>query len=213
MRGCGHRTKLSGIAARRVDPVRRWHLGCVSRRCGLFRSGGRGFRCAGGSFHGGGKKPLKQLPASFNARAETVVDKPMFRDAFKRNRCVIPASGYYEWLKGADGRQPYFISAAEGGVLSFASLWDRWKNPETGEPVISCTIIVTDANALTRPIHDRMPVVLDKADIVPWLSGKTGIELLKPAAEDRLRMWPVSRRVNKTGTGDDDPTLIDEVEA
>ena len=153
------------------------------------------------------------MPASFNARAETVVDKPMFRDAFKRNRCVIPASGYYEWLKGADGRQPYFISAAEGGVLSFASLWDRWKNPETGEPVISCTIIVTDANALTRPIHDRMPVVLDKADIVPWLSGKTGIELLKPAAEDRLRMWPVSRRVNKTGTGDDDPTLIDEVEA
>jgi len=159
------------------------------------------------------KKPLKQLPASFNARAETVVDKPMFRDAFKRNRCIIPASGYYEWLKKPDGRQPYFMSAAEGGVLSFAGLWDRWKNPETGDPVISCTIIVTDANALTRPIHDRMPVVLDKADIVPWLSGKTGIELLKPAAEDRLRMWRVSRRVDKTGTGDDDPTLVDEVAA
>ena len=123
------------------------------------------------------------------------------------------ASGYYEWLKKPDGRQPYFISAAEGGVLSFAGLWDRWKNPETGDPVISCTIIVTDANALTRPIHDRMPVVLDKADIVPWLSGKTGIELLKPAAEDRLRMWRVSRRVDKTGTGDDDPTLVDEVAA
>jgi len=70
---------------------------------------------------------------------------------------------------------------------------------------ISCTIIVTDANALTRPIHHRMPVVLDKADIVPWLP--------KPAAKDRLRMWPVSRRINKTGTGDDDPTLIDEVAA
>jgi len=77
--------------------------------------------------------------------------------------------------------------------------------------VISCTIIVTDANELTRPIHDRLPVVLDKADIRRWLRGEAGTELLKPAAEDRLRMRLVSRRVNKTGTGDDDPTLLDEV--
>jgi putative SOS response-associated peptidase YedK len=77
----------------------------------------------------------------------------------------------------------------------------------------SCTIIVTDANALTRPIHDRMPVILDKADIGPWLSGAGGVELLRPSDDNRLRMWPVSRRVNKTGTGDDDPTLIDEVAA
>src|SRR6266436_2447349 len=159
------------------------------------------------------KKPLKQLPASFNARAETVADKPMFRDAFARHRCVIPASGYYEWLKRPDGRQPYFISAADGNVLSFARPWDRWKNPETGETLISCTIVVTDANAMTRPIHDLMPVVLDKADVRRWLSGQAGTELLKPASEDRLRMWPVSRRVNKTGSGDDDPTLIDEVAA
>ncbi len=72
---------------------------------------------------------------------------------------------------------------------------------------------VTDANALTRPIHDRMPVVLDRADIGLWLNGEGGTELLKPAAENRLRMWPVSRRVNKTGSGDDDPTLIDEAAA
>ena len=159
------------------------------------------------------QKPLKQLPASFNARAESVVDKPMFRDAFMRHRCIIPASGYYEWLKRPDGKQPYFISAMDGGVLSFAGLWDRWKNPETGDPVTSCTIIVADANALTRAIHDRMPVVLDKADIGRWLRGEVGTELLKPAAEDRLRMWPVSRRVNKTGSGDDVPTLLDEVVA
>ncbi len=74
----------------------------------------------------------------------------------------------------------------------------------------SCTIILTDANDLTRPIHDRMPVVLDKADIGRWLSGEADTERLRPAAEDRLRMWPVSRRVNKTGTGDDDPTMIEE---
>ena len=135
----------------------------------------------------------------------------MFRDAFKRHRCIIPASGYYEWIKRPDGKQPYFISAADGGVLSFAGLWDRWKNPDTSETTISCTIIVTDANALTRPIHDRMPVLLDKADIESWLNGTGGTELLRPAADDRLRMWPVSKRVNKTGTGDDDPTLIDEV--
>jgi hypothetical protein len=98
-------------------------------------------------------------------------------------------------------------------VLSFAGLWDRWKNPETGERIASCTIIVTDANELTRSIHDRMPVVLDQADIGRWLTGEAGTELLRPAGEDRLRMWTVSRRVNKTGTGDDDPTILDEVAA
>lgn len=159
------------------------------------------------------KKPLKQVPATFNARAETVASTPMFRDAFKRHRCIVPASGYYEWLKRPDGKQPYFISAADGGVLSFAGLWDRWKNPETDELVASCTIIVTDANALTRGIHNRMLVVLDDANVRPWLNGTGGTELLLPAGEARLRTWPVSRRVNKTGTGDDDPTLLDEVAA
>jgi len=137
----------------------------------------------------------------------------MFRDAFKRHRCIIPANGYYEWITKPDGKQPYFISAPDGGVLSFAGLWDRWKNPETGEPTASCTIIVTDANALTRPIHDRMPVILDKADFAAWLGGSGGTELLRSAADAKLRMWPVSRRVNKSGTGDDDPTLIEEVAA
>jgi putative SOS response-associated peptidase YedK len=77
---------------------------------------------------------VKQMPATFNARAETVASAPMFRDAFKRHRCIAPASGHYEWLNRPDGRQPYFISASDGEVLSFAALWDRWKPPETGEP-------------------------------------------------------------------------------
>ena len=158
------------------------------------------------------KKPMKEVPPTFNARAETVAEKPMFRSAFRRNRCIVPASGYYEWKAAAGRKQPYFISAADGGVLSVAGLWDRWNNPETGEPVTSCTIIVTNANALTRVIHNRMPVLLDRSDFEPWLSsGAAGTELLKPAGEDRLRMWPVSKRVNKIGSGDDDPTLIDEV--
>jgi putative SOS response-associated peptidase YedK len=158
------------------------------------------------------KKPLKQLPATFNARAESVADKPMFRDAFKRRRCIIPASGYYEWIQET-GWQAAVLSGADGGVLNIAGLWDRWKNPDTSETTMSSTIIVTGANGLTRTIHDRMPVLLDEADIESWLNGTGGTELLRAAADDRLCMWPVSRRVYKTGAGDDDPTLVDEVAA
>jgi len=81
------------------------------------------------------------------------------------------------------------------------------------EPVTSCTIIMTDARPLTRPIHDRMPVILDKMDFKAWLNCAAGAELLRPAADDCVRMWPVSRCINKTGSGDDDPELIDEVAA
>jgi putative SOS response-associated peptidase YedK len=163
------------------------------------------------------KKSLKDVPATFNARAETLADKPMFRDAFKGRRCIIPSSGYYEWRKTQGvkqpGKQPYFISAADGGVLSFAGLWDTWRNPQTGEPLMSCTIVVTDANAFTCAIHDRMPAILAPADFAAWLGGAGGTGLLRPAAEDRLRMWPVSSRVNRAGAGDDDPMLLDEVVA
>jgi putative SOS response-associated peptidase YedK len=159
------------------------------------------------------KKSLKQMPATFNARAEGIAAKPMFRDALRRHRCVVPASGYYEWITKADGKQPYFISATDGGVLSFAGLWDSWKNPETGDLLTSCTVIVTGANAFTRAIHDRMPVVLDDAAIGRWLDGSAGTEILLPASDERLRMWPVSRRVNRSGSGDDDPTLTSEIPA
>jgi putative SOS response-associated peptidase YedK len=160
------------------------------------------------------KKSLKEVPATFNARAETVADKPMFRDAFRRRRCIIPASGYYEWRKtqggGQSGKQPYYISAADGGVLSFAGLWDRWTHPQSGETLVSCTIIVTAANAFTRAVHDRMPAILEPAVFAAWLDGGAGPDVLRPAADNRLRMWPVSRRVNRAGVGDDDPALAEE---
>ena len=155
------------------------------------------------------KKSLRELPATFNARAETVAEKPMFRDAFARRRCIIPASGYYEWLKTPSGRDPYYISAAAGGVLSFAGLWDTWIDPKTSAAMRSCTVVVTAANALTRAVHDRMPALLEPADVARWLGG-AGTSLLRPAADDRLRMWPVSRRVNRAGAGDDDPTLVQQ---
>ena len=158
------------------------------------------------------KKTAKEVPSTFNARAETVAEKPMFRSAFKRTRCIMPASGYYEWRAVEGGKQPYFISAADGEVLSIAGLWDQWKDPETGETISSATLIVTAANDFTRPIHDRMPVLLRNHDLDAWLTGKSGVELLLSAPNDYLRMWPVSKQVNVSGRGDDDPSLIEPIE-
>jgi putative SOS response-associated peptidase YedK len=157
------------------------------------------------------KKTAKEVPSTFNARAEAVAQKPMFHSAFKRTRCIVPASGYYEWRAAEGGKQPYFISAADGTVLSIAGLWDQWKEPETGETISSATLIVTAANDSTRAIHDRMPVMLDRCDHEAWLTGKAGPELLRPAPNGLLRMWPVSKRVNFSGRGDDDPSLIEPV--
>jgi putative SOS response-associated peptidase YedK len=158
------------------------------------------------------KKTAKEVPSMFNARAETVAEKPMFRSGFKRTRCIVPASGYYEWRPEDRGKQPYFISAADGEVLSIAGLWDEWKNPQSGETMSTCTLIVTSANDFTRCIHDRMPVFLGPQDHDAWLAGKAGVEMLRPAANDILRMWPVSKQVNVSGRGDDDPSLIEPVE-
>jgi putative SOS response-associated peptidase YedK len=154
------------------------------------------------------KKTAKEVPSTFNARAETVAQKPMFRSAFKRARCTVPASDYYEWP--AWGRQAALFHQRGGWpVLSIADLWDEWRDPETRESVLSCTLIVTSANDFTRPIHDRMPVLLGRQDHDAWLTGKAGVELLRPAPNDLLRMWPVSKRVNVSGRGDDDPSLIE----
>jgi putative SOS response-associated peptidase YedK len=91
-------------------------------------------------------------------------------------------------------------------------LWDQWKDLETGETISSATLIVTAANDFTRPIHDRMPVLLGHRDHDAWLTGKAGAKLLRPAPNDFLRMWPVSKRVNVSGRGDDDPSLVEPVE-
>ena len=123
----------------------------------------------------------------------------------------MPASGYYEWRPAEGGKQPYFISAADGALLSIAGLWDEWRGPETSDSVLSATLIVTAANEFTRRIHDCMPVMLGRQDHDAWLAGKAGVELLRPAPNDLLRMWPVSKRVNVSGRGDDDPRLIEPV--
>ena len=157
-------------------------------------------------------KGLKDVPATFNARAETVSDKPMFRGAFRQRRCIIPASGFYEWTGPKGARVPHLFTASDGGpVLAFAGLWDRWRDRATGADVLSATIIVSGASEWMVPYHDRMPVLLTPDQFDPWLSGTAGAEALRPAAEDALREWIVSDRVNRAGQDDENPDLTKEV--
>ena len=158
-------------------------------------------------------RPLKELKLStFNARAETVAEKRFFRGAFQRTRCLIPVSGYYEWQDTPAGKQPWYFSARDGSpALTIAGLWDEWRDKASGETLKSCTMIITEPNKFVADIHDRMPVLFDEKDYEPWLSGKAGLELLKPAPEDLLQRWPVSKRVNSSRAPDDDPRLIDPV--
>jgi putative SOS response-associated peptidase YedK len=167
------------------------------------------------------KESLKEVPATFNARAETIAEKPMFRESFKRRRCIIPASGFFEWTQEADewtqeadGKQPHLFSAADGSpILALAGIWDRWIDPATKEELLSCTVIVSGASDWMTPYHDRMPVLLRAEDFDAWLNGSLGADALRPAAESALREWPVSRRVNRAGVGEDDPTIVERVEA
>jgi len=142
-----------------------------------------------------------------NARAETVAEKPAFRAAFKRRRCLLPASGFYEWQR-TNGKQPYNIRRADGRALFFAGLWERWEGEE-GE-IESCTIIVTQANEAMTRVHDRMPVILDEDRIDPWLdpaeTDKARLaELLQPYGGE-LEIYPVSQAVNSPRN--DGPDLI-----
>jgi putative SOS response-associated peptidase YedK len=159
------------------------------------------------------KKPLREVPAAHNARVETVAEKPMFREAYKKRRCIVPVSGFYEWTGPPKDRQPHLFTAADGSPLfALAGLWDRWRDPATGEEILSCTLIVTAATEWMTPYHDRMPAVLAQAGIDRWLRGEMSAEELHPVPEARFRERKVSSRLNRTGAGDDDPTIIEPEE-
>ena len=159
-------------------------------------------------------KPLKELrAATFNARAETVETKPFFRDAFKRNRCLIPMSGYYEWQNTTHGKQPWYFTARDDLPLTAAGIWDPWKNGDTGETLLSCSMIITEPNTSVAEVHDRMPVLLSQERFEPWLNGETGVEYLKPAPDGLLQKWPVSQRVNSSEAPAEDPSLIEKIAA
>ena len=157
-------------------------------------------------------KPLKEMKlATFNARAETVAEKPIFRDSFKRRRCLIPISGYYEWQDTPNGKQPYYFTRSDGEVMTIAGLWSDWTEKATGEKLWSCTMIITAANEFVGEVHDRMPVILESHNFEPWLSCKIGMELLTPAENHVLQRRPVSKRVNSSRASDDDAALIEKV--
>jgi putative SOS response-associated peptidase YedK len=136
-----------------------------------------------------------------NARSETLSEKPSFREAFKKRRCLVLADGWYEWQVAAGGKQPWFIRSKDARPFAFAGLWERWKDPANGSTLESCTIVTTDAAESIRKIHERMPVVLEEADWDRWMDtafSDTGMlsELLKPCDPKTLEAWPVSRQVN-----------------
>ena len=156
------------------------------------------------------KKRANESGATFNARIETVDSSAMFRSAYVKRRCIIPASGFYEWTGEKGDKTPHFINAADGGLLGFAGLWEAWINPETGEEITTCTIITRDANKWMSEIHNRMPATLLPRDFEAWLDGSGGKELLMQPPQE-LREWIVSQRMNKTGVGDDDPATAEPV--
>ena len=135
-----------------------------------------------------------------NARSETIADKPAFRSAFCRRRCLIPADGFYEWKKGAAGKPPVYMHMADDAPFAFAGLWEHWQGGN-GSEIESCTIITVQANELLEPVHDRMPVILDAHDFDTWLApepadAKALCALLQPYPSDAMDVYAVSPFVN-----------------
>ena len=140
-------------------------------------------------------KPGKPL---INARAETVADKPSFRNAMKRRRCLIPADGFYEWQGDIPGRkQPYFVHRPDGGPFAFAGLWEHWQGSD-GSELETGVIITTDANRTVAAVHNRMPVVIEPEHFDTWLTGELAatLALLRPAPDDFFALEPT--RIERT---------------
>lgn len=161
--------------------------------------------------------PFVEDPRKFalliNARAEGITERGAFKNAVRYRRCLVPASGFYEWRKPPSGkgpRQPFWIEPKNSGAIAFAGIWETWHDRAGGEIDSGC-IVTTEANATVAPIHDRMPVIVEKSNFETWLTGDTddAVSLLKPAPDDLLTARQVSDRVNKAEV--DDPGLIEPV--
>ena len=138
-----------------------------------------------------------------NARAETVAEKPSFREAFRKRRCLIPASGFYEWKLESGRKQPYYIFPSGGALFAFAGIWETWTGP-TG-PLETCAIITTDANEKMAAIHERMPVIVSPGEYSAWLAGD---EIpLRACPDTAIDICRVSRAVNNARN--DTPGLIE----
>lgn len=162
----------------------------------------------------GWAKDPKMGARMINAKAETVSEKPAFRSAFKKRRCLVLADGFYEWQEQNGKKQPFYFRLQKGNPFAFAGLWESWEDPE-GETIESCTIITGEANDIVRPIHDRMPVILAPNDYDRWLDPEVQKpELLKPLLQpypsEEMMAYPVSPKVNSPKN--DNPECIQKVE-
>lgn len=153
------------------------------------------------------------VPTPINARSETAAEKPMFREAFKRRRCLVPADGFYEWAGQRGSKQPYRIERVDREPYAYAGLWETWTPLSDGEPRVTCTILTTDANEVVAEVHDRMPVMLEPHEEVTWLNGGSVEDLqavCDPYPAEELRAYPVSKRVNNPQN--DSPDLLEEID-
>jgi putative SOS response-associated peptidase YedK len=154
-------------------------------------------------------KDIKIGSRSINARSETAATKPTFRSSFEKRRCLIPADGFYEWERKTKGKLPHYIHSAEGSPLPIAGLWSSWKDPETEDRVLTCTILTGAPNKLVEPIHDRMPVILPEKHWDEWLDpSNTDVDalqsLMAPFSPSRMAEHPVSTLVNKVANNGPD---------
>lgn len=146
-----------------------------------------------------------------NARAETLAEKPSYKQALAKRRCLIPADGFYEWKKRPGGSQPYYVRRRDGELFAFAGLWEEWRD-EQGRPLQTCTIITVEPNDLMAKIHDRMPAILKPEHEALWLDPKASYapaltQLLRSYPDNELEAYPVSRAVNSPAH--DEPSYIE----
>jgi putative SOS response-associated peptidase YedK len=153
-------------------------------------------------------KDVKIGYKAINARAETVDEKPMFREAFKRRRCLVPASGYFEWKPEGSAKQPYFIHDPDGELLMFAGLWESWRESKEAEPLYTFTIVTGPPGIVSGDIHDRAPVILEEGAWAPWLTGEPAeaAHEIKDAREPKLIYHPVPKAVGSPKN--DSPDLV-----
>jgi putative SOS response-associated peptidase YedK len=160
-------------------------------------------------------KDPKTFTLLINARGESATQKPAFRAAMKRRRCLIPADGFYEWKSVAGRKQPYFVRARSGAPLAFAGLWETWTGPD-GEELDTAAIVTTDANRALADIHNRMPVIVPPEAFDLWLDctnvdAVTASALIVPAPDNLLESYEVSTAVNRTAN--DGPKLVEPLAA
>lgn len=198
-------TLVSGFSVTRVDPFpRRWNVAPMSDVPVVYetRDGERIAQTMRWGLVPHWSRDVAIGRKLNNARAEGLFDKPSFRQAARRRRCLLPASGFYEWQATPGGKQPWYVTGRDEPVLAMAGLFEAWRPADDAPWLLSCCVVTVPANATMAPIHDRMPVLLPPESWSTWLARDQTepallTPLMVPCAPDRIRVWPVSKRLNR----------------